>query len=359
MTESPLKDGLLLLLQAAQKIDRESKSACHHPERWEARTGSSRHFYDDGPTHFPSPYSSSSIHRRSAPSTRCTHNELEKSRRAHLRTCMDALKELLVFDTEAPRITTLTVLRKATSTIQQLQQRNEYLEACEDGEKQRFSQLMKRRQALRKKIEAKRNRTLKIQNWRERNRNYSECSVLTTSSEDSELGYGSRHMPSNMYSILPLPHHQQQQQLSANDNHRYASPYGTTASVVATTPNSTTTKAAATASTMISDSVTTVTAPATATSAAAITYAASQAHHNLSHHQKVAPHSPHPSAGANGMSPTDAYDASSSDSGFEEVITATNAVDEQQTLKMVPSVVSTTEEVVYAAYQSGDCFKGY
>lgn len=66
--------------------------------------------------------------------------------------------------------------------LQQLQQRNEYLEACEDGEKHRFSQLMKRRQALRKKIEAKRNRTLKIQNWRERNRNYSECSVLTTSS---------------------------------------------------------------------------------------------------------------------------------------------------------------------------------
>ena len=31
---------------------------------------------------------------------------------------MDALKELLEFDSEAPRITTLTVLRKATSTIQ-------------------------------------------------------------------------------------------------------------------------------------------------------------------------------------------------------------------------------------------------
>lgn len=162
-----------------------------------------------------------------------------------------------------------------------------------------------------------------------------------------------------MYSILPLSHHQQQQQLSANDNHRYASPYGTTAGVVATTSNSTATTAAATASTIISDSVTAATAPAMATSAAAMTYAASQAHHNLGYHQKVAPHSPHTSAGAHGMSPTDAYDASSSDSGFEEVITATNAVDEQQTLKMVPSVVSNTEEVVYTAYQSGDCFKGY
>ncbi|CDS41980.1 Mxi neural development protein [Echinococcus multilocularis] len=358
MTESPLKDGLLLLLQAAQKIDRESsKSTCHHSERWDARTGSSRHFYEDGPAYFSSHYSSS-IHRRSAPSTRCTHNELEKSRRAHLRTCMDALKELLVFDDEAPRITTLTVLRKATSTIQQLQQRNEYLEACEDGEKQRFSQLMKRRQALRKKIESKRNRTLKIQNWRERNRNYSECSVLTTSSEDSEMSYGSRHIPSNMYSILPISH-QQQQQLSANDNHCYASPYETTAGVVAATLNSSATTATATVSTTILDSVTTVTAPATAISAAVMTYAASQTHHNLSYQQKVESHSSQPSGGAHGMSPTDAYDASSSDSGFEEVITATNAVDEQQTLKMVQPVVSNTEEVVYTAYQSSDCFKTY
>lgn len=40
------------------------------------------------------------------------------TRRAHLRTCMEALKERLVFDSEVPRITMLTVLRKATSTIQ-------------------------------------------------------------------------------------------------------------------------------------------------------------------------------------------------------------------------------------------------
>ncbi len=39
-------------------------------------------------------------------------------RRAHLRTCMEALKEHLVFDSEVPRITMLTVLKKATATIQ-------------------------------------------------------------------------------------------------------------------------------------------------------------------------------------------------------------------------------------------------
>ncbi|VDO03988.1 unnamed protein product [Rodentolepis nana] len=323
MSESLLQDGLLLLLQAAEKIDRESsKSAYHHSERWEARNGSSRRLYDDGATHYSSSYSFSSVHRRNAPSTRCTHNELEKSRRAHLRTCMDALKELLIFDSEAPRITTLTVLRKATSTIQQLQQRNEYLEACEDGEKHRFSQLMKRRQALRKKIEAKRNRTLKIQNWRERNRNYSECSVLTTSSEDSEMDYGSRHMPSNMYSILP--------QFCAIDNHRYASPVVTAKTEML--------KA-------ISDSVV-----ASATTKAT-TYAVY--HHNKSEEKT--------SIGATGLSPTDAYDASSSDSGFEEVITATSASDDQSALKMEPPAISNTEEVVYTAAANGgsEYFKAY
>ncbi|VDD82622.1 unnamed protein product [Mesocestoides corti] len=324
MTESSsAKNGLLLLLQAAEKIDRESPRNCHHPERWETRSGSSRHFYDDGPTHFSSPYSCSPMHRRNAPSTRCTHNELEKSRRAHLRTCMDALKERLVFDSEVPRITMLTVLRKATATIQLLRQKNEYLEACEDGEKQRLSQLLKRRQTLRKKIESKRSRALKM-NWRERNRNYSECSVLTTSSEDSELDYGSRHLPSTMYSILPMPH----QQLGTTDNHRYSSPCGISSSAV-TAPTS---AAAAAASS----------GDATTTSAATTNYAASKAH--LSYHRKVSQHPsqppppPHHPTAATGLSPTDAYDASSSDSGFEEVIAATAAVDDQQVIKMLPPV---------------------
>ncbi|KAM7537423.1 hypothetical protein Aperf_G00000072569 [Anoplocephala perfoliata] len=256
---------------------------------------------------------------------------------------MDALKELLVFDSEAPRITTLTVLRKATSTIQQLQQRNEFLEACEDGQKHRFSQLMKRRQALRKKIEAKRSRTLKIQNWRERNRNYSECSVLTTSSEDSEMECGSRHMPSNVYSILPISHHhhqQSQQQICATDNHRFASPYGTTTGAAS---NSMATISISKAG---SDSTTLALAPAMVSSTSAKTYA----YHRKSEAQT--------SVGGTGMSPTDAYDASSSDSGFEEVITAMNASDDQSALKMGPPV-SNTEEVVYTAYQGGECFKAY
>jgi len=191
------KDGLLLLLQAAEEIDKEIPKSYHNSEKWEVRSGSSRNSSNSPPMY------SCSMHRRGAPSTRCTHNELEKSRRAHLRTCMEALKERLTFDSDVPRITMLTVLRKATASIQILKKNNEYLEACEDGEKQKLSQLLKRRQTLRKQLDAKRSRSLKIQSWRERNRNYSECSALTTSSEDSELDYGSRQLPPNICGAIP------------------------------------------------------------------------------------------------------------------------------------------------------------
>lgn len=175
------------------------------------------------------------------------------------------------------------------------------------------------------------------------------------------MDYGSRHMPSNMYSILPVSHHhQQQQQFCANDHHRYASSYGTTGGVIVAASNSQAATAAVTVSSDAPGAKTSVT-PAVVLDNSAITtaYAASQEHQDISYHRKVDPNSPQTSGAVTSMSPTDAYDASSSDSGFEEVITATSAGDEQQALKMVPSVVSNTEEVVYTAYQSGDCFKAY
>lgn len=66
--------------------------------------------------------------------------------------------------------------------VQLLKQKKQCLEVYEDSEKQRCVQLLKRRQALRKKLEEKRSRSLKLQSWKERNRNCSECSIATTSS---------------------------------------------------------------------------------------------------------------------------------------------------------------------------------
>ncbi|CAH8499065.1 unnamed protein product [Schistosoma turkestanicum] len=179
------KNGLLLLLQAARKLD-EEETLHRYPystEKWEHR---SQRNYDETHSSYNYPHSYSS-QKRPVTSVRCTHNELEKSRRAHLRTCMETLKERLNFDNDVPRITMLTVLKKATATIQLLKQKKQCLEIYEDSEKQRCVQLLKRRQALRKKLEEKRSRSLKLQSWKERNRNCSECSIATTSSDDSEM----------------------------------------------------------------------------------------------------------------------------------------------------------------------------
>ncbi|CAH8555598.1 unnamed protein product [Heterobilharzia americana] len=182
----PPKNGLLLLLQAARKLDEEESlhRYPHSSEKWEHKH--SQRNYEE--TNISYSYSNNyGSQRRPVTSVRCTHNELEKSRRAHLRTCMETLKERLNFDNDVPRITMLTVLKKATATIQLLKQKKQCLESYEDSEKQRCVQLLKRRQALRKKLEEKRSRSLKLQSWKERNRNCSECSIATTSSDDSEM----------------------------------------------------------------------------------------------------------------------------------------------------------------------------
>ncbi|KAH8878112.1 Max dimerization protein isoform 2 [Schistosoma japonicum] len=190
----PQKNGLLLLLQAARKLD-EEETLHRYPystEKWDHR--SSHRNYDETHSSYSCSHSYGS-QKRPVASVRCTHNELEKSRRAHLRTCMETLKERLNFDNDVPRITMLTVLKKATATIQLLKQKKQCLESYEDSEKQRCVQLLKRRQALRKKLEEKRSRSLKLQSWKERNRNCSECSIATTSSDDSEMDLRSGSLP--------------------------------------------------------------------------------------------------------------------------------------------------------------------
>ncbi|KAA3678972.1 MAX dimerization protein [Paragonimus westermani] len=178
------KDGLLLLLHAAKKLDENASQRVYCSESWEPKSIHKSSYDHKYALHNSYSYT---VNKRPVTTTRCTHNELEKSRRAHLRACMEALKEHLNFDNDVPRITMLTVLKKATATIQSLRQKNQYLETYEDKEKQRCAQLIKRRQLLKKKLEEKRNRSLKLQNWRERNRNSSECSINTTSSDDSEM----------------------------------------------------------------------------------------------------------------------------------------------------------------------------
>ncbi|KFP67367.1 Max dimerization protein 1, partial [Cariama cristata] len=54
-------------------------------------------------------------------SSRSTHNEMEKNRRAHLRLCLEKLKGLVPLGPEASRHTTLSLLRKAKLHIKKLE----------------------------------------------------------------------------------------------------------------------------------------------------------------------------------------------------------------------------------------------
>ncbi|XP_059477675.1 max dimerization protein 1-like isoform X2 [Neocloeon triangulifer] len=69
----------------------------------------------------------SSHHKRSknkkSQGNRTTHNELEKNRRAHLRTCLEKLKDMVPLGPESSRHTTLGLLTKAKRFIKNLEER--------------------------------------------------------------------------------------------------------------------------------------------------------------------------------------------------------------------------------------------
>jgi len=55
---------------------------------------------------------------------RSTHNELEKNRRAHLRSCLENLKDLVPVGADSSRHTTLGLLNKAKHFIKNLEERD-------------------------------------------------------------------------------------------------------------------------------------------------------------------------------------------------------------------------------------------
>lgn len=59
--------------------------------------------------------------KRSQSYSRTTHNQLEKNRRAHLRDCLELLKELVPSPPEHQKATTLALLQSAQQYIQVLQ----------------------------------------------------------------------------------------------------------------------------------------------------------------------------------------------------------------------------------------------
>ncbi|XP_067947191.1 max dimerization protein 1-like [Watersipora subatra] len=104
---------------------------------------------------------------------RSTHNELEKNRRAHLRHCLERLKDMVPLGSDSARHTTLGLLTKAKAYIRALEEKDRKQALIEN-------QLAKERQRLRRKLEA-----LRANAYRKSKRSTSECSNSTSSTSSS------------------------------------------------------------------------------------------------------------------------------------------------------------------------------
>ncbi|XP_048854617.1 max dimerization protein 1 isoform X2 [Brienomyrus brachyistius] len=79
-------------------------------------------------------------------STRSTHNEMEKNRRAHLRLCLERLKSLVPLGPDSNRHTTLSLLMKAKEHIKRL-------EESERRAQHTIDQLQREQRHLRRRLE--------------------------------------------------------------------------------------------------------------------------------------------------------------------------------------------------------------
>ncbi|XP_075975124.1 max dimerization protein 4-like isoform X2 [Anticarsia gemmatalis] len=102
--------SIAALIQAAEYLERRDREAEHGyasslPAYEESRSGGRR------------------PKTKKSQGSRTTHNELEKNRRAHLRSCLEKLKDMVPLGPEASRHTTLGLLTKAKRFIKNLEER--------------------------------------------------------------------------------------------------------------------------------------------------------------------------------------------------------------------------------------------
>ncbi|XP_014240749.1 max dimerization protein 1-like [Cimex lectularius] len=115
--------------------------------------------------------------------SRTTHNELEKNRRAHLRNCLEKLKELVPLGGDSARHTTLGLLTKAKRFIKNLEQQEKRSAIQKDH-------LQREQRFLRRKLDS-------LSGGINKRRSISECSVSTVSSTHStQSNVSSLHLSS-------------------------------------------------------------------------------------------------------------------------------------------------------------------
>jgi len=102
------------LIQAAEYLERREREAEHGYASLVPQ-----HLQIDGPKHLKK-YAPS----RRVPGSRSTHNELEKNRRAHLRVCLERLREQVPPGPDVSRHTTLGLLTRARDYIRSLEDKD-------------------------------------------------------------------------------------------------------------------------------------------------------------------------------------------------------------------------------------------
>lgn len=136
---------------------------------------------------------------------RSTHNELEKNRRAHLRHCLEKLKDIVPVRSDSSRHTTLGLLKEAKLFIKTLEEKDRDVNVRRDN-------MLREQRYLKRRLEVLSTQVDSIY----KRRSVSECSTSTVSSNHSSnsesdehevdvIGYGGGSSDDDHSSTMSLP----------------------------------------------------------------------------------------------------------------------------------------------------------
>jgi len=134
------------------------------------------------PSNYPSNNRRLKSNNRKPQGNRSTHNELEKNRRAHLRNCLEKLKDIVPVGGDSSRHTTLGLLNKA----------KHFIKALEDKERKANTHrenLLREQRYLRRRLDLLSTQVDAIH----KRRSVSECSTSTVSSSHSSNSESDEH----------------------------------------------------------------------------------------------------------------------------------------------------------------------
>jgi len=173
--------SIATLLQAAEFLERRDREAEHGyatPAPSTPLMLEGNHVFLEQDASRPSSRSSSHKHSKKSSSlhlgSRSSHNELEKNRRAHLRSCLENLKDLVPLGSDSSRHTTLGLLNKAKHFIRTLEDKDQKSVSSIDN-------LFREQRYLRRRLELLSSQVDAIH----KRRSISESSSSTTSSIQS------------------------------------------------------------------------------------------------------------------------------------------------------------------------------